>query len=113
MPFDEAPPGMLGLETALSLSLEHSGLDLHGVLNLLSWQPAKIAGVDDRHGMTVEKGNSANLCVIDLDETWTVSGKEMLSRSSNTPYEGWNLRGRVRHTINNGLLVVFDGESTK
>ncbi len=113
MPFDQAPPGMLGLETALSLSLEHSGLDLQGVMNLLSWQPAKIAGIDNRHGMTVEKDNPANLCVIDLDETWTVSGKEMLSRSSNTPYEGWNLRGRVRHTINNGLLVVFDGESTK
>ena len=113
MPFDQAPPGMLGLETALSLSLEHSGLDLPGVLELLSWQPAKIAGVDDRHGITVEKGNPANLCVIDLDETWTVSGKEMSSRSSNTPYEGWNLRGRVRHTINNGLLVVFDGESNK
>ena len=113
MPFDQAPPGMLRLETALSLSLEHSGLDLPGVLNLLSWQPAKIAGIDNRHGMTVEKDNPANLCVIDLDETWTVSGKEMLSRSSNTPYEGWNLRGRVRHTINNGLLVVFDGESTK
>ncbi|MED5276809.1 MAG: dihydroorotase, partial [Actinomycetota bacterium] len=77
MPFDQAPPGMLGLETALSLSLEHSGLDLSGVLELLSWQPAKIAGVDDRHGITVEKGNPANLCVIDLDETWTVSGKEM------------------------------------
>ena len=113
MPFDQAPPGMLGLETALSLSLEHSGLDLPGVLNLLSWQPAKIAGIDNRHGMTVEEDNPANLCVVDLDETWTVSGKEMLSRSSNTPYEGWNLRGRVRHTINNGLLVVSDGESTK
>ncbi|HJM37504.1 MAG: dihydroorotase [Acidimicrobiales bacterium] len=113
MPFDQAPPGMLGLETALSLSLEYSGLDLPAVLGMLSWQPAKIAGVDDRHGMTVEKGNPANLCVIDLDETWTVSGKQMSSRSSNTPYEGWNLRGRVRHTLNNGLLVVFDGESTK
>ena len=88
MPFDQAPPGMLGLETALSLSLEHIGLDLPGVLGLLSWQPAKIAGVDDRHGMTVEKDNPANLCVIDLDETWTVSGKEMSSRSSTTPYEG-------------------------
>ena len=113
MSFDQAPPGMLGLETALSLSLEHSGLDLPEVLGLLSWQPAKIAGVADRHGMTVERNNSANLCVIDLDEKWTVSGKEMLSRSSNTPYEGWKLRGRVRHTINNGRLVVFDGESIK
>ena len=113
MPFDQAPPGMLGLETALSLSLEHSGLDVPEVLELLSWQPAQIAGVANRHGMTIEKNNSANICVIDLDEKWTVSGKKMASRSSNTPYEGWNLRGRVRHTINEGNLVVFDGESVQ
>jgi len=113
MPFDQAPPGMLGLETALSLSLEHSGLDVPEVLELLSWKPAQIAGVANRHGMTIEKNNSANICVIDLDEKWTVSGKKMASRSSNTPYEGWNLRGRVRHTINEGNLVVFDGESVQ
>ena len=110
-PFDQAPPGMLGLETALSLTLEYSGLSLPKVLELLSWNPAKIAGINDRHGTIVEKGNPANICVIDLDAKWTVSGKEMVSRSSNTPYEGWQLKGKVRHTINNGSLMVLDGEA--
>jgi len=108
--FAEAPPGMLGLETAFSISLEDSGLDLPQILALLSWRPAAIAGVLDRHGNTVSIGAKANLCVIDPDITWTVSGNLMASRSSNTPYEGRRLRGRVRHTIQSGEAVVIDGE---
>ena len=109
-PFDEAPPGMLGLETALPLALEHSGLDLPAVLTVLSRQPAAIAGISDRHGGPVSHGRPANLCVFDPDATWVVSGKEMASRSANTPYEGWTLRGRVRHTLSAGVPVVVDGE---
>lgn len=112
-PFDEAPPGMLGLETALSLALEDSGLDLPEILALMSWRPAAIAGVNDRHGLPVVVGNQANLCVIDPDETWTVSGRAMASPSSNTPYEGRTLRGRVRHTIRAGEPVVVDGEARR
>lgn len=112
-PFDEAPPGMLGLETAFSLTLTESGLDLPEVLAVLSWRPAAIAGLTDRHGIFVEPGAPANLCVIDPDETWTVSGAAMASRSLNTPYEGRSLRGRVRHTIRAGEPVVVDGEACR
>ena len=113
MPFDQAPPGMLGLETAFSLALGDSGLDLPEVLALLSWRPAAIAGVADRHGVPVVPGAPANLCVVDPDETWTVSGAAMASLSSNTPYEGRTLRGRVRHTIRAGEPVVVDGEARR
>ena len=113
MPFDQAPPGMLGLETAVSLALGDSGLDLPEVLALLSWRPAAIAGVADRHGVPVVPGAPANLCVVDPDETWTVSGVAMASLSSNTPYEGRTLRGRVRHTIRAGEPVVVDGEARR
>ena len=113
MPFDQAPPGMLGLETAFSLALGDSGLDLPEVLALLSWRPAAIAGVADRHGVPVVPGAPANLCVVDPDETWTVSGVAMASLSSNTPYEGRTLRGRVRHTIRAGEPVVVDGEARR
>jgi len=112
-PFDTAPPGMLGLETALSLSLEESGLDLPEVLALMSWRPAAIAGIADRHGVPIAPGAPANICVIDPDETWTVSGRAMASLSSNTPYEGRTLRGRVRHTIRSGVPVVVDGEARR
>ena len=113
LPFDQAPPGMLGLETAFALALGDSGLDLPEVLALLSWRPAAIAGVADRHGVPVVPGAPANLCVVDPDETWTVSGAAMASLSSNTPYEGRSLRGRVRHTIRAGEPVVVDGEARR
>ncbi|CAI8369245.1 MAG: Dihydroorotase [Acidimicrobiales bacterium AG-410-I20] len=112
-PFSEAPPGMLGLETAFSIALEESELDIHQIFSLMSWRPAVIAGISNRHGMTVSPGSRANLCVIDLDETWTVSGKSMASFSSNTPYEGRRLRGHVRHTIQSGEAVVIDGEAQR
>jgi dihydroorotase len=113
LPFDQAPPGMLGLETAFALALGDSGLDLPEVLALLSWRPAAIAGVADRHGAPVVPGAPANLCVVDPDETWTVSGAAMASLSSNTPYEGRTMRGRVRHTIRAGVPVVVDGEARR
>ena len=53
------------------------------------------------------------LCVFDPDVTWVVSGRGMASRSANTPYEGWTLRGRVRHTLCAGVPVVVDGEACR
>ncbi len=112
-PFDQAPPGMLGLETALAVALDELDMPLTDVLAALSWQPAAIAGLAHRHGRPVEDGNPANLTVIDLDHSWEVSGVSMASRSSNTPFEGRQLRGRVRHTVLDGELVVEDGEATR
>ena len=109
LPFDQAPPGMLGLETALALALTELDLPVTDVLALLSWNPARIAGIDDTHGLPVAEDNPANLCVIDPATTWTVDGAAMASRSSNTPYQGRTLQGRVRHTILHGEPVVVDG----
>lgn len=109
LPFDQAPPGMLGLETALALALTELDLPVADVLALLSWNPARIAGIDDTHGLPVAEDNPANLCVIDPATTWTVDGAAMASRSANTPYQGRTLQGRVRHTILHGERVVVDG----
>jgi dihydroorotase len=108
LPFDQAPPGMLGLETALALALTELDLPVQQVLALLSWQPAEIAGIADTHGAVAE-GRPANLCVIDPAVTWTVDGATMASRSTNTPFQGRRLRGRVRHTVLHGEPVVVDG----
>jgi dihydroorotase len=113
LPFDEAPPGMLGLETALALALTELDLPLARVLGLLSWQPAAVAAIADRHGGPIAAGRPANLCVIDPAVTWIVRGDAMASRSRNTPFEGRTLRGRVRHTIRNGEPVVSDGEALR
>jgi dihydroorotase len=115
--FEEAPPGMLGLETALALTLtelvEPGLLSLVDALGLLSWRPAAVAGIQDRHGGPVEPGRPANLCVIDPAATWEVDPARLASRARNTPYAGRKLTGRVRHTVLRGEPVVIDAEAQR
>ncbi|MEN3315115.1 MAG: dihydroorotase [Acidimicrobiaceae bacterium] len=113
LPFDQAPPGMLGLETALALALGELDLPIEAVLALLSWQPARIAGLDAAHGGPVAEGRPANLCVIDPAATWEVDAAHLASRSRNTPYHGRKLTGRVRHTVLFGEPVVIDAEAQR
>ena len=108
--FDEAPPGMLGLETALALANTELDLDLRQIFGLLSWRPAQLLGVTDVHGGPIEVGRAANLCIFDPTATWTVDPDESVSRSRNNPYRGRQLTGRVRHTVFAGEPVVIDGE---
>ena len=112
-PFEEAPPGMLGLETALALALTELDLPPAKVLALMSWQPARIAGIGDRHGGPIQAGRPANLCVFDPSAAWTPDPDGGASRSRNTPYAGRRLRGRVRHTVAAGEAVVIDGEAQR
>ena len=112
-PLDQAPPGMLGLETSLGVSLAHLDMPLADVIAALSWKPAAIAGVADRHGRPIEVGEPANLTVFDPDVEWEVVPARLASKSRNTPYVGTPLRGRVRHTILDGTLVVRDGTATR
>jgi dihydroorotase len=113
LPFDAAPPGMLGLETALALALTELDLPVETVLALLSWQPAGVAGLEAAHGGPVAPGRPANLCVIDPAAVWVVEPGRLASRSRNTPYAGRKLTGRVRHTVLDGEPVVVDGLATR
>jgi dihydroorotase len=117
VPFEEAPPGMLGVETALAVALTHlvePGLmSLPHVLGALSWRPARIAGLDDVHGGPVEAGRPANLCVFDPAEQWVVDAARLASKSRNSPFDGWKLSGRVRHTLLAGEPVVRDNEAQR
>ncbi|MGI9033321.1 MAG: dihydroorotase [Acidimicrobiales bacterium] len=112
-PFDQAPPGMLGLETALALALTELDLPLQRVLALMSWQPARIAGLESTHGGPIVESRPANLCVIDPAATWEVDPARLASRSRNTPFVGRKLTGRVRHTVLRGEPVVVDGEAVR
>jgi dihydroorotase len=131
LPFDQAPPGMLGLETALAVALTvlhhdqeegEPALGLGQILALLSWKPATIArlrAIDDRpgghsaQGGPVEPGACANLCVLDPNARWVVDPVALASRSRNTPYAGRGLQGRARHTLLRGEPVVIDGEAQR
>jgi len=135
-PFDEAPPGMLGLETALPVAYsalclkpgavvdEPDGpgwvppggavMSLRDLLGLLSWRPARIAGLDQSgQGGPIRPGAAANLMVFDPGVEWRVDASRQASRSRNTPYAGRRLTGRVRHTVFDGELVVLDGEAQR
>jgi dihydroorotase len=112
-PFDEAPPGMLGLETALALALTHLDVTPSALVGLLAARPAAIAGVGDAHGGPVAEGRPANLCVVDPAATWVVRAEALASRSRNTPFAGTELTGAVRHTLLWGEPVVRDGEAQR
>ena len=111
-PLDQAPPGMLGLETALGVSIASLDMPLADVVAALSWKPAAIAGVADRHGRPIAPGEPANLTIFDPNERWEVVPARLASKSRNTPFAGVPLRGRVRHTILQGEPTVVDGEPT-
>lgn len=108
-PLDQAPPGMLGLETALALAISELDMPIADVVAALSWKPAAIARLDGRHGRPVAVGEPANLAVFDPAAEWTVVPAKLASKSRNTPYAGRTLRGKVRHTIFDGTAVVIDG----
>ncbi len=109
LPLDQAPPGMLGLETALGVVLSSLDLPMTQLVALMSQRPAQIANALE-HGNDVATGARANLCVFDPQIVWRIDPKQLSSKSTNTPFVGRQLRGRVRHTIFNGDAVVIDGE---
>ena len=108
----DAPPGMLGLETALALTLTELRLPMARVFALLSSGPARIAQIGDRHG-SLAVGRPANICVVDPSATWTVDPRKLASKARNTPYAGRMLQGKVRHTVRNGIAVVINSEAQR
>jgi dihydroorotase len=118
VPFEEAPPGMLGVETALAVVLttlvEPGILTRAQAIGALSWRPAHVVGLDAvGHGGPIAAGRPANLCVIDPAHTWSVDGSRLASKSRNSPWDGWKLTGKVRHTIYRGTPTVRDHEPTR
>ena len=112
--FSVARPGMLGLQTALSVvvatMVEPGLLDWRGVARVMSENPAGIVGLDDQ-GRPLEVGEPANLVVVDPDATWTVNGSALASRSANTPYEAMTLPATVAATLLRGRITARDGEA--
>lgn len=111
LPFDLATPGVIGLETVYPLVAEIDAAD-EVVLSSLTSRPAAIAGVADRHGGPITVGRPANLTVLDPVSEWTWTPEASSSLSTNSPFAGRSLRGRVRHTIVSGRVELADGELT-
>ncbi|WP_433655944.1 dihydroorotase [Nocardia sp. CA-128927] len=112
--FDAARPGMLGLETALSIivqtMVEPGLLDWRGVAKVMSERPAEIVGLDE-HGRPIEVGEPANLTLVDPDASWTVRAKELASISNNTPFEDMTFQARVTTTLLRGRVTAREGKA--
>ena len=112
--FSNARPGMLGLQTALSVVVqtlvEPGLLSWRDVARVMSEAPAGIVGLPDQ-GRPLEVGEPANLTVVDPEATWTVSGPALASRSDNTPYEAMTLPATVTLTLLRGKVTARDGRA--
>jgi dihydroorotase len=108
--FTDAPNGIVGLETALGLVLTHvvgaEGFDLSAMVDRMSRQPAQAFNLP---GGTLKAGSVADVTVFDPEASWVVDSSRFRSKSRNTPFEGWELRGQVRFTVVGGR-VVFEAQ---
>ena len=113
--FDQAPPGTIGLETALAAIItrlvEPGVISLQRALEAMSTAPARLLGAVE-HGGPIEPGRPANLLVFDPAEEWLVE-PPFASRSRNCAFIGHRLRGKVVHTVLRGELVVADGKAQR
>lgn len=114
--WQEAAFGMLGLETALSI-VQKTMIDT-GLMNWdqlserMSFTPAKIGRYEDQ-GQPVSVGSPANLAVVNPNQYWTVDRDLVVSKSSNTPYHGYELPGVVTHTFYKGKHTLINGKNSQ
>jgi dihydroorotase len=105
--FERAAFGITGLETALPIVLtvlhHHFKLPLWRIIELLSVNPAKIFGLTGRG--TLAKGSHADITIFDPKKKWTFDASQSMSKSKNTPFDGWNFTGRAVVTIVGGNVV--------
>ena len=103
--FNLALNGIVGLETSLPLSLklvEEGCLDLKALVSLMSCNPAKILGIERG---TLKPGAVADVTIIDTQKQWQVSAEKLESKSKNSPFLGWDMKGIAAYTIVKGQVV--------
>jgi dihydroorotase len=110
--YDRAPFGIVGLETAVPICLDrlvHRGvIDLPRLVELLSVNPARILSVP---GGTLAEGSVADITILALELAVTIDRAHLRSRSKNTPFHGWTLRGGVAATVVGGRVVFANAEA--
>ena len=102
-PFSETETGISSLETLLPLALRLTDdLSLSDVIDRITHHPAKILGID---AGTLSLGEKADICIYNPETNWILQPETMLSAGHNTPFAGWELKGKVMHTLLNGKIV--------
>ena len=103
--FDRAPFGITGLETAVGLTTTKLGLPVSRLVELFSTNPQRIMRVD---GWGLYEGSRADLTVLDMDRQWTFDVRHSRSLSRNSPFDGWEMKGKAVATIVGGEIVYED-----
>jgi len=107
MEFERAPFGVTGLETALGLAISHlhreNKIPLSRIVELFTSGPAKVLNLKARGSLT--RGNHADVTIFDPKKRWTFEAAKSLSKSHNSPFDGWQLTGKIVATIVNGKIV--------
>lgn len=103
-PFPSTQPGISALETLLPLTLKllDDGLELNNLIASLTAEPARILNINAGN---LSVGMPADICIINPDKEWTLESENMQSRGKNTPFNGWNFKGKVMHTLVQGEMV--------
>lgn len=107
-PFPSTAPGISSLDTLLSLTLklvDEGVLELSDAIARVTCGPADILGLELGR---LTPGYSADICIFDPDRFWKLTDKELVSAGHNTPFLGWELRGRVTHTLFEGRVVFSE-----
>ena len=113
--FDLAAPGIIGLETAVPLTLEmvrQGVISLERAVHMLTAAPAALFGLDREGVGGLALGAPADVCVIDVDQPWVVDRDRTRSRSRNTPFHGRSVRGAAVLTVLGGRVVHDSGGRT-
>jgi dihydroorotase len=112
--WEEAPFGVIGLETTLGLVLTFlvrpGILKLSQAIEKMTIMPARIFGLDARGVGSLRPGVKADLTLIDLDRKWKVDVNSFYSKGRNCPFNGWDLQGKAILTIVGGRIVAREGE---
>ena len=112
LPFEEAPMGMVGLETALALYIEAliktGAVSWKRLIEMMTIEPARLCNLD-RIGLgQLKVGGPADVTIIDPDASWSIKAADLTSKSKNTPFEGRKVKGRARATIVAGRVMFHD-----
>ena len=108
LPLDKAPFGIIGLETAVGLTytnlVEKGVITFDEMIYKMSINPRRILHLPE---IKIIEGEKANLTVLDINNTWKVDVSKMHSKSKNTPFSGWELKGKAAGIINNCKELIY------
>jgi len=106
-PLEIAPNGIVGLETSVGLAytylVEKGIITIEDMINKMSVNPRKLLGLPE---IKINEGEMANLTILDINQSWKVDKNKFHSKSSNTPFDGWELKCKPVGIINNAQYMI-------